>query len=145
MTESAPPPSFYHNGNKVFVEFNYKNVMVDFKKMGLNLFDIYNDQRVIMQIFGDDETMIQVWFFYIKDYEASYDEAIERLEVKELQTFKEAFWSAVVNFSAPQMRAILIETKTILFKYLTDPSRIREELQKKISGSSSSELSPELE
>jgi hypothetical protein len=121
MNEEAP--TFKYNNITIPVTFGYKEVMGDFKKMGLNLLKLFEDQSVMTSIFMNDELMLEVWFHYVKNYATSMDEAVEHLTPQQMHVFKEAFWQAVVNFTAPQMRPTLIALKAELDQVLKSPAK----------------------
>lgn len=134
---SIEDPTFKYNGITIPVSFGYKEVTKDFKEMGLNLLQLFSDQGVMASIFINDELMLKIWFYYVKNHAATMDEAIETLTPQQMHAFKEAFWQAVVNFTVPQMRPTLVEMKKELDSALKSPA--------KNLRNSSSDLSQELE
>ena len=132
---TAIPPSFKFNDVDIPVNFGYKEVVSDFKKMGLDLFGLFEGQEVLMTILANDRVMLQVWLFYVKPYCSDEDAAIAQLRPHEMHKFKEAFWQQVVNFTQPQMRPLLVAMWKQVKERLDSP----EEILRSLSSDSSEE------
>ena len=119
-------PSFFFNDTEIDIDFGYKEVVTDFKKMGLDLFGLFEGDETLMTIMVNDRVMLQVWLYYVKPYCESEEKAIAQLKPHDMHKFKEAFWQQVVNFTQPQMRALAVAMKAKLLERLKSPERILE-------------------
>lgn len=115
--------SFNFKGVKIPIRITYKQAMFDFKDMGLNILNLFKDETIIMTIMSDDETMLQVWYSYVKKHASSFESAVEDLTPEDMHQFKDAFWEAVVNFTAPAMRPILQSMMEQVKEALASPEK----------------------
>jgi len=127
------PHKIYFRGSEIPVEITYKQAMFDFKNMGLNLLKIFQDEKVIATILTDDETMINLWFYYVQNHCSTLEDAISDLTSEKMQKFRDIFLDAVLGFINPQMRPALKEIITMMKEELASPG---EKLRKAYSVSS---------
>ena len=126
MSEEVPTITF--NGIKIPVEFGYKEVINDFKRMGLNLLELFTDDQVILTIMANDAVMLQIWYHYVSPHAESFESAIDQLTPANMHQFKEVFWQQVVNFTAPPMRPLATGMWKKLKEQLKSPEKFLENL-----------------
>lgn len=95
--------------SEVSIKITYKQAMYDFKELGLNLLNIFDDGNSAVQtIMMDDQVMVHVWYHYIKKHHAgNLEEALEYLTPEDMNDFREKFWNEVINFMPPLTRPAL--------------------------------------
>ncbi len=77
----------------------------------LNLFESNNLDMFGITIALNDEKMVDIWWHFVEEHFSNREECIEELTRDKLTEFKEAFWAAVVNFTDPAGKPILLELK----------------------------------
>jgi len=68
-------------------------------------------QAVMQKLLLDDEYCLKLcWYFVALKSEMTYDTFLEQLESSHnLESFREAFWAAAVNFSGPLKKGLMID------------------------------------
>lgn len=93
-------------------------------KFDWNIITLFLDEaqteRTMMKLLLDNEFTLKLMWLLIEDkFVGDYDKLLEKLETAaELDPFRDALWSAVVLFSSPQLREILIQSWARLKKDL---------------------------
>lgn len=107
--------SFEFRGKKYPITINYLESLRTLpEKFGINLTKIFTDGEAASQtmqaLILDDEKSLELAWHYIHEHtDISYEEFLETVTGKDLERFREDFWSAVVNFSGPLKRRLLQE------------------------------------
>lgn len=105
-------------GTEIEIEITYKKAMFEFKKLGVNLLNIFEDESTMVTILTNDEVMLNIWYHYTSPYCESFEKAIGDITPEMLNDFRNKFWSEVVNFTNPSMRKALMEFKKMILKEL---------------------------
>lgn len=98
-------------------------------------------QKTIQSLLADDELALKLCWFYIEpQVQFDWDKFLELLdeEPEAIENFRETFWAAVVNFSSPQKKGVLLEMWKIMKREMKQLS-----LESQISSKSSTESNPE--
>lgn len=68
-------------------------------------------QDLMQKLLLDDEYTLKLcWFFVSRKSEMTYDTFLNELDSSHnLESFREAFWAAAVNFSGPLKKGLMIE------------------------------------
>ncbi len=83
-------------------------------KFSISLTKIFTDgdaaaetmQRLILD---DEKTLDLAWHYIEPTYEYDFDDFLGKITSKDLDRFREDFWAAVVNFSGPLKKNLLME------------------------------------
>lgn len=114
MRNEEQKAEFTFKNKKIPVAFtvgkaiSFKN---DFDINLLNLFEGNNLDQFGIMVALNDEKMIEVWWHFVEEHFSDREECINELTRDKLTEFKEAFWAAVVNFTDPAGKPILLELK----------------------------------
>lgn len=81
----------------------------DFKINLLNLFENDNINAFAEMMSLNDEKIIDLMYYFLKEKYTNREKWIDSLERDDLTRFKEAFWAGVINFSDPAAKPILLE------------------------------------
>jgi hypothetical protein len=119
-------------GNEIPIRISWKDAMFTFKDMGLNLLKLFEDGSALYTIMADDEVMVELWYHYVSKHTTTLESAIEDVDEDFMHEFKEAFWEAVLDFTNPQMRPMLLENRKLIMQELASPG---ESLKKRYSES----------
>lgn len=83
-------------------------------KFGIDLNNILDDEvldPLLQKMFLNDSLALDLWWYHVSqhlgDSETAYDSAIDVLTPENLQSFKDAWWNAVVLFIRPLRGDIL--------------------------------------
>ena len=92
----------------------YQSIKILPEKYGINLCKIFTDGDAAAEtmqtlILDDEKTLNLLWHFLEERTDMTFDEMLETVTGKDLERFREDFWSAVVNFSGPLKKNLLIE------------------------------------
>jgi len=137
--------SFFElKGRKYPIKINYKQsleVLPD--KFGIRLSKIFTDgdaaADTMQKLILDDEATLKLCWHYIEEHtDLNYSEFLDIMEGKDLERFREDFWAAVVNFSGPLKKNLLIEMWTMFKRDLK-----KAELASMTSDASPSDSNPE--
>lgn len=77
----------------------------------LQLFENNNLDRVVQELSVNDKVALDLWWEFVSTKFQDRSECIDKLTRDSLTKFKEAFWAAIVNFSDPNVKPILLELK----------------------------------
>lgn len=83
----------------------------EFKFNLLNLFEGDNVSVFLETMSLNDEKIIDLMWYYVKDKIEDKEAWIDSLERKDLTEFKDAFWEGVLNFSDLAARPVLQELR----------------------------------
>lgn len=83
----------------------------DHKISLLQIFEGNNLDILAQQISVNDKTALDLWWDFVGTKFQDREECINKLTRDSLTKFKEAFWAAVINFSDPNVKPILLELK----------------------------------
>jgi hypothetical protein len=115
------------------------------EKFDIEILKLFVDDQLTQQtasrLLVDDELALRLFWYYLEpQVEFNWDKFLELLdeEPEAVENFREAFWSAVVNFSSPQKKGILGDMWKMLKKEMKQLS-----LDTDKSSKSPSESSPE--
>lgn len=112
---------FEFKDKKYPLEINYYESIKTFPdKFGINLGKIFTDEVAASEtmqalIFDDERTIDLAWYFINEKTDMTFDDFLKKLTGKELEQFREDFWSAVVNFS-PRLKQDLLRELWNQFK-----------------------------
>jgi hypothetical protein len=98
-------------------------------------------QKTIQSLLADDDLALRLCWFYLEpQVQYDWDKFLQLLdeEPEAVENFRETFWAAVVNFSSPQKKGVLMEMWTIMKREMKQLS-----LESQILSKSSTESSPE--
>lgn len=126
MSDSTP--TFRHNGISIPVVFTYGDAMGDLRTLGLNLLDMGHADALYFTILANDEIMLEVWWHFVKKHEASKEEAMASLTPQQMETFKEAVWQAVLNFTPKGLRVYMQTVRKAVEKKINSPDAILNQL-----------------
>lgn len=107
-------PTYIFDGIKFEIKIEIPDafrIKVDHGINLLNLFEGENLETVSLKLTLDDEKAIELWWDYVGTKFTDREDCINKLTRDSLTKFKEAFWAAVVNFSDPAGRPVLLELK----------------------------------
>ena len=135
-------------------KFKYGNVQIPMElgwvlakgkmsELGVNVLGVLSDGgKTIQTILLDDQTMINVWYYYVHEYTGDdWDKALETLDEDGeggLDDFRENFYKLVVSFSPRLSRSLLIEMWDKVKRDMKNSKKVKSLL-------SSSDLSEDLE
>jgi hypothetical protein len=115
------------------------------EKFNIEILKLFVDEQLTQQttnrILVDDDLCLRLcWFFIEPQVQFDWDKFLELLdqEPEAIENFRETFWSAIVNFSSPQKKGVLLEIWKMLKKEMKQLS-----LDTDKSSKSPSESSPE--
>lgn len=107
--------SFEFRGTKYPINLNYwEAINVLPEKYGISLTKIFTDaeaaEKTMQGLVLDDELTLELAWHYIQET-ASFDkeEFFKHMQGKDLDRFREDFWSAVINFSPPLKKNLMEE------------------------------------
>jgi hypothetical protein len=78
-------------------------------------------EQTALRILVDDNLLLKVcWYFLEPQVNYTWEKFLTLLddEPEAIENFREVFWGAIVNFSSPQKRGVLVELWNILKKRL---------------------------
>lgn len=107
--------NFEFKDRKYPIKINYLESLKTLpEKFDLRLCAIFTDGEAAadtMQglILDDEKTINLAWHYVEPTASFTYDEFLEEMQGKDLERFREDFWSAVVNFSGPLKKNLLTE------------------------------------
>jgi hypothetical protein len=105
--------SFTFKGSKIPLEVNFGKAFKVFPEYGLHILGLLVDENItktLSTILTDDLSMLKLWFYYVKDHHTeSFENLIDDLEAPDFKSFKDTLWTAIVNFTDPQLRPALIK------------------------------------
>jgi hypothetical protein len=106
--------AFEFKNNKYPIKINYlESLRVLPEKFGINLSKMFTDpdasSETMQALTLDDEKTLKLAWYYVEP-SASFpeEEFLEQMTGKDLERFREDFWSAVVNFSGPLKKNLLM-------------------------------------
>jgi hypothetical protein len=115
------------------------------EKFNIEILKLFVDEQLTQQttnrILVDDDLCLRLcWFFIEPQVQFDWDKFLELLdqEPEAIENFRETFWSAIVNFSSPQKKGVLLEIWKLLKKEMKQLS-----LDMDKSSKSPSESNPE--
>lgn len=95
------------------------------EKFNIEILKLFVDEQLTQittnRILVDDDLALRLcWFFLEPQVSYDWDKFLELLdqEPEAIENFRETFWSAVVNFSSPQKKGVLIEMWKLLKREL---------------------------
>jgi hypothetical protein len=95
------------------------------EKFNIEILKLFVDEQLTQatthRILVDDDLALRLcWFFLEPQVSYDWDKFLELLdqEPEAVENFRESFWSAVVNFSSPQKKGVLIEMWKLLKREL---------------------------
>lgn len=115
------------------------------EKFDINILKLFvnedETQKTISTLLADDDLALRLCWFYLEpqvqfDWEKFLTLLDEQPEA--IEDFRETFWAAVVNFSSPQKKGVLLEMWKIMKREMKQLS-----LESQISSKSSTEPNPE--
>lgn len=77
----------------------------------LNMFEGNNLDDLTIQLNLNDEKILDLWWWFLSKKLSNREQAIDNLTRDSLTQFKECLWAAIVNFSDPAAKQMLIELK----------------------------------
>lgn len=115
------------------------------EKFDINILKLFvneeETQKTISNLLNDDDLALRLCWFYLEPHVSfDWEKFLQLLdeELEAVENFREAFWAAVVNFSSPQKKGVLLEMWKIMKREMKQLS-----LESQISSKSSTESSPE--
>ena len=92
----------------------YDAIKVLPEKFGISLTKIFTSEDEAQQtmqslVIDDEKTLALAWHYVHETASFEEDEFLRKITGKDLEQFREDFWSAVVNFSGPLKRNLLRE------------------------------------
>ena len=127
-----------YKGTEIPLEINYHTAMFVFPKLGLRLLNLLQDSQTVLQIMGDDDTMIKIWYHYVHEYAGPLEDAVKELNSETMNDFRDKFWREVVNFTNPQMRPLAKEMWKMTRDQLQKPEKLLQDISSNSSSSTSS-------
>ncbi len=114
MRNEEQQAEFTFKNKKIPVTFTVGKAISFKADFNINLLNLFEDNN--LDLFGvtvalNDEKMIDVWWHFVSEHFKDREECINELTRDKLTEFKEAFWAAVVNFTDPAGKPILLELK----------------------------------
>lgn len=115
------------------------------EKFEINILKLFvnedETQKTISTLLADDDLALRLCWFYLEpqvqfDWEKFLTLLDEQPEA--IEDFRETFWAAVVNFSSPQKKGVLLEMWKIMKREMKQLS-----LESQTSSKSSTESNPE--
>jgi hypothetical protein len=95
------------------------------EKFGIEILKLFVDEQLTQQtthrlLVDDDLALRLCWSFIEPQVSYDWDKFLELLdeEPEAIENFREAFWSAVINFSSPQKKGVLLEIWKMLKREL---------------------------
>lgn len=110
MTKSI----YVFNDVQFEIELTVKEAFRLKTEQGINLLKLFegnNLDEFSMMLSFDDEKVIDLWWDVICSKFSDREACVDKLTRDDLTKFKEAYWAAVVNFSDPAAKPILLEVK----------------------------------
>lgn len=105
--------TFKFKESKIPLEITFKEAYkllpkYDIKILGLLVED--NIATTLQTIITDDLKMLSLWYEFIKDHTAgTFEDLVDELTPGDFKSFKETLWTAIVNFTDPQLRPALVK------------------------------------
>jgi hypothetical protein len=91
------------------------------EKFNIEILKLFVDEQLTQsttnRILVDDDLALRLcWFFLESQVTYDWDKFLELLdsEPEAIENFRETFWSAIVNFSSPQKKGVLLEIWKVL-------------------------------
>jgi hypothetical protein len=84
------------------------------EKFDLHLVKLFVDQQALLKtingLLADDEKALQLMWFYMQESASfEWDDLLKKVSSSDINTFREAFWAEVVNFSGPLKKTPLMD------------------------------------
>ena len=98
-------------------------------------------QKIAMNLLVDDDLALRLCWFYLEpQVQYDWDKFLELLdeEPEAIEHFRETFWAAIVNFTSPQKKGVLLDLWKMLKREMKQLS-----LESQTSSKSSTESNPE--
>lgn len=114
--------TFKFKESKIPLEITFKEAYkllpkYDIKILGLLVED--NIATTLQTIITDDLKMLGLWYEFIKDHTAgTFEDLVDELTPGDFKSFKETLWTAIVNFTDPQLRPALVKGREEVEKEL---------------------------
>jgi hypothetical protein len=116
------------------------------EKFNIEILKLFVDEQLTQQttnrILVDDDLCLRLcWFFIEPQVQFDWDKFLELLdqEPEAIENFRETFWSAIVNFSSPQKKGVLLEIWKLLKKEMKQLSLDTDKSSKSLSESNPEE------
>lgn len=115
---------FEFKGKEYPIKISYwEAITVLPEKFGISLTKVFTDgdaaTETMQNLVLDDEKTLELAWFYIEPTAAfDKEDFYKQITGKDLEQFREDFWSAVVNFSGPLKKNLLMEIWTEFRKEL---------------------------
>lgn len=113
--------SIKFKGAEIPIKITYKSAWYDLPELGIDILNIFEDDKTVSNILINDRVMVNVLFYYVKGHCSTIESALEELTPEIMNEFREVFWNEVVNFTNPQMRPSLQEYMSMIKKELASP------------------------
>jgi len=145
MTKHIAKFTFHEKAYPIIINWSSAyNVLPE--KFDINILKLFvneeETQKTISNLLNDDDLALRLCWFYLEPHVSfDWDKFLQLLdeELEAIENFREAFWAAVVNFSSPQKKGVLLEMWKIMKREMRQLS-----LESQISSKSSTESSPEV-
>ena len=112
------------NGVDIPIKITYKSAWFDLPELGIDILNIFDGEKTIMNILTSEKVMVEVFYYFAKNHCSTIENMLENLTPETMNEFREVFWNEVVNFTNPQMRPALQKTVEMIKKELASPERI---------------------
>lgn len=137
---------FTFGGKQYPIEINWSSAYNTLpEKFEINILKLFvneeETQRTVANLLNDDELALRLCWHYLEPQVTyDWDKFLQLLdeEPEAVEAFRETFWAAVVNFSSPQKKGVLLDMWKIMKRELKQLS-----LDSTTSSKSSTESNPE--
>ena len=108
-------PKFVVDGKTYPIRIVWKDARFIAAEYDYNILKLFIDEemtnKVMMALLVDNELVINLCWYFLRDkVEYTQDDLLEYLPTPaHFEEFREAMWAAIVNFSSPQLRGVLVE------------------------------------
>jgi len=104
---------FTFKQEKIPLTISFKEAYKLLPKYDIHILGLLVDNNItttLSTILTDDLKMLGLWYEFMKDHTARpFEDLIDDLSAQDFKSFKDAFWSAIVNFTDPQLRPALVK------------------------------------
>lgn len=106
---------FEFRGKKYPITINYLESLRTLpEKFNINLTKIFTDGEAAAEtmqslVLDDEKTLNLAWHYIHEHTDMEFTDFLSTMTGKDLERFREDFWSAVVNFSGPLKKRLLLE------------------------------------
>lgn len=113
---------FKFKGDKIPLEIRFIDAYKLLPKYGIHILGLLVEENIVKTMttmLTDELQILGLWYEYVKDRNVgSFEELLEDLTPEDFKSFKEGLWTAIINFTDPQLRTALIKGREELERQL---------------------------